>query len=33
MIAGDYVSLFDEFGCKHQLHAIFVCGGGGGFDL
>lgn len=30
MIAGDYVSLFDEFGCKHQLRAIFV---GGGFEL
>lgn len=26
MIAGDNVSLFDEFGCKHQLHAIFVGG-------
>lgn len=24
MIAGDYVSLFDEFVCKHQLGAIFV---------
>lgn len=27
MIAGDYVSLFDEFGCKHPLHTIFFGGG------